>query len=51
MSEKSLEFIKRDDLSPVCPYCEKELNEVYTRSKGVPLIQGNQHCLFLSSLP
>ena len=36
MTEKSLKFVKRDDLSPVCPHCTKQLTEVYTRSKGVP---------------
>jgi uncharacterized protein with PIN domain len=46
MSEKPLEFVKRDDLSPICPHCEKELTEVYTRSKGVPVIQGTNVAYF-----
>jgi uncharacterized protein with PIN domain len=46
MTAKSLEFVKRDDLSPVCPHCTKQLTEVYTRSKGVPLIQGQNIVYF-----
>jgi phage FluMu protein Com len=46
MSEKAFEFVKREDLAPICPHCEKELNVVYTRAKGVPLIQGTNVVYF-----
>jgi hypothetical protein len=51
MSKQPLEFVKREDLSPVCPHYEKELAMVFTRTKGVPFIQGTNvvyfcpHCL------
>jgi len=38
MSRKPLDFVKREDISPVCPHCEKALIEVHTRSKGAPSI-------------
>ena len=46
MSEKAFTIVKRDDLSPICPHCENELTEVYTRAKGVPLIQGTNVVYF-----
>lgn len=46
MSKKPFEFVKREDLLPVCPHCEKELDKVHTKSKGVPLIQGNNVVFF-----
>ena len=46
MSKKPLEFVKREDLLPVCPHCERELTEVHTKSKGSPLIQGNNIVFF-----
>jgi uncharacterized protein with PIN domain len=51
MTDKPFTLVKREDLSPVCPHCEEQLTEVYTRSKGVPFIQGTNvvyfcpHCL------
>ena len=46
MSEKPLTFIKRDDLLPICPHCEKELTEVHTRSKGFPIAHGTNVVYF-----
>ena len=46
MAKKPLEFVKRNDLSPLCPHCEKELPEVHTRSKGAPFIQGTNIVFF-----
>ena len=37
---KPLNIVKRDDLTPLCSYCNKELTEIYAKSKGVPFIQG-----------
>lgn len=44
-------FVDRNDLVPVCPHCEGQLNEVYRKAKGFPLGQGRTlvyfcpHCL------
>ena len=46
MSKKPLEFTKREDLLPVCPHCEKDLAEVYTKSRGAPIIQGSNIVFF-----
>jgi len=46
MPEKTLEFVEREDVSPVCPHCEKELTEVHTRSRGIPFIQGKNIVYF-----
>ena len=46
MEKKPLDFVKRDDLSPLCPHCTAKLTEVYTRSKGAPFIQGSNVVYF-----
>lgn len=46
MNEKPFTIVRRDDLAPVCPHCENELSEVYTRARGVPLIQGTNVVYF-----
>ena len=33
-------LVDREDLTPLCPHCEGELNEVYRKGKGFPLGQG-----------
>ena len=51
MTEKPFDFVKRDDLTPLCPHCGQELTEVYMREKGVPFFVGRNvvfycpHCL------
>jgi len=34
MNETPLEFVRRDDLHPVCPHCNERLTQVYYRAKG-----------------
>jgi len=46
MSEKPFGIVKREDLAPLCPHCEKELTEVYIRAKGVPFVQGTNVVYF-----
>jgi uncharacterized protein with PIN domain len=46
MTKKPFEVVKRDDLMPLCPHCAKELTQVYTRSKGVPIVQGQNVVYF-----
>jgi hypothetical protein len=31
----NLRFTERDDLSPICPYCEKYLDEIYVKRAGI----------------
>jgi uncharacterized protein with PIN domain len=45
MSERPFAVVKREDLLPLCPHCNRELPEVYSRTKGVPLLQG-QHVVY-----
>jgi hypothetical protein len=46
MTQKPFGFVKRDDVVPLCPHCGAEITEVYTRSKGVPLLQGTNVVYF-----
>jgi uncharacterized protein with PIN domain len=46
MTDKPFTVVKREDLSPVCPHCEREITEVYSRRKGVALIQGQEVVYF-----
>ena len=43
---KLLDVIKRNDLTPVCPHCSKELNEVYSKSKGLGFLEGKNVLYF-----
>lgn len=38
--------VERDDLTPLCPHCGKELAEIYARKRGVPLLQGRSVLFF-----
>lgn len=50
-AEKPINFVKRNDLTPLCCHCGKELTEVYHKAKGAPFVQGTNviyfcpHCL------
>ena len=46
MNDKPFAIVKREDLVPLCPHCEEELTEVYTRAKGVPIVQGRNVVYF-----
>jgi uncharacterized protein with PIN domain len=46
MSEKPLKIVKREDILPLCPHCEEELTEVFTKAKGVPFVQGTNVLYF-----
>jgi len=41
-------LIDRDDVTPVCPHCEKDLDVVFRRGTGVPLGQGRTLVYFCS---
>jgi len=48
---KPLSVVKRNDLTPICCHCSKELTEVYSKTKGIPFIEGKSimyfcpHCM------
>ena len=48
---KPFTIIKRDDLTPICCHCSKELTEVYTKTRGTGFIEGKNimyfcpHCM------
>ena len=41
-----LQLIQRDDLTPVCPHCDKELESIFVKSKGLGLIEGKNTIYF-----
>lgn len=45
MVKRPFDVVERDDVSPLCPHCDKELTEVHKRSKGAGLIVG-RNCVF-----
>ncbi|MCB2230945.1 hypothetical protein KQH82_09550 [bacterium] len=56
MPETGLRFVDRDDLSPICPHCEKYLDEIYVKRRGIAGSDASVHyCPFclkvLSILP
>ena len=46
MSERPLTIVKREDLAPLCPHCEKELTEVYEKTRGIPFVTGKSVLYF-----
>ena len=46
MSETPFAIVKRENLAPICPHCEQELTEVYSKAKGAPFIQGTNVVYF-----
>ena len=50
-ADKPINFVKRNDLTPLCCHCGKELTEIYKKAKGAPFVQGANtiffcpHCL------
>jgi len=43
---KKLEITKREDVTPICPHCEKELDEVYVKTKGAGFVEGKNVLFF-----
>lgn len=46
MNKRPMNFVEREDLTPLCPHCERELSEIYKRAKGVALIVGRDSVFF-----
>lgn len=45
-AEKPLTIVKRNDLTPLCSHCSKELTEVYAKSQGVGFVVGRNTMYF-----
>ena len=43
---RPLKVVKRDDIAPVCPHCEKDLTEIYAKSQGAGFIMGKDTMYF-----
>ena len=43
---KPLHFVKRNDLNPLCCHCDKELTDVYMKSKGSGFVEGKNVMYF-----
>lgn len=39
-AEAPFALVDRNDLVPLCPHCNAELNEVYRKGRGFPIAQG-----------
>ena len=46
MANQKMEILEREDLLPVCPFCEAELRHVYRKSKGAGLLVGRNVVYF-----
>jgi glutaredoxin len=46
MGLQKLNYVEQNGLTPVCPYCEAELHEIYTKTKGFPILVGKSILLF-----
>jgi len=38
MRETPFQAVRREDLDPVCPYCNEQITEVYYKAKGPALL-------------
>jgi hypothetical protein len=46
MSRVEFRITKRDDLKPVCPFCEKELEDIYVKTRGLGWLEGKNVVYF-----
>jgi len=46
MNKINFKFTTREDIAPVCPFCNKELEEVYMKAKGLGLWAGKNLVYF-----
>lgn len=46
MNKIPFNVVERNDLSPLCPHCGKELTEIYRKSRGAGLIVGRNSIFF-----
>jgi hypothetical protein len=38
--------VKRNDLTPLCPHCSKQLTEVYSKTRGAGFVVGKDVMYF-----
>jgi len=48
MTEFKMQLVSREDLSPICPHCNQQLHEVYTKAKGPGFIAAKNMVYFCS---
>ena len=46
MSQTKIKITDREDLTPICPHCNKPLDELYIKSKGLGFIEGKNVVYF-----
>ncbi|MEZ5357558.1 MAG: hypothetical protein R3F48_01925 [Candidatus Zixiibacteriota bacterium] len=46
MSNSYLTLTRRDDIAPVCPFCNTQINELYYRAKGLGWLVGRNVIYF-----
>jgi len=46
MNKVNFKVTAREDIAPICPFCEKELEEVYIKTKGLGLLTGKNIVYF-----
>lgn len=46
MTKIPFNVVERNDLVPLCPHCDRELAEVYRKSKGAGLLVGRNSVFF-----
>lgn len=46
MAKTELRFTQRDDIAPICPFCQKWLDEVYVKTKGLGWLEGKNVLYF-----
>lgn len=43
---KPFTVVKRNDLTPLCPHCSKQLTEVYSKTRGAGFVVGKDVMYF-----
>jgi len=46
MYKTDLRFTAREDIAPVCPFCQKELSEIYVKARGAGLLTAKNAVYF-----
>ena len=44
--DRSLNIVKRNDLTPLCSHCDKKLTEVYSKTSGTGFVIGKDTVYF-----
>ena len=46
MKNAKIKITEREDLTPVCPHCERQLEELFVKTKGLGFIEGKNVVYF-----